>query len=219
MTDDVRIPVTVFSDAICPYCYIGKRRLDSMREGYAFDVTWVPFEIHPEVPPEGVPIEALGGARVARLRQEIARIGEEVGLTFAYPERLPNSHRALELLEHARHEGVTEDAHEIVFRAYFGEGRDIGRTDVLADLAAEMGLDPAGATEAIEAGTYKTTVDRGRELAMDSMVTAVPTFFIGKRIVWGAQPDATFEFAFARAREAIVEGDTVCESGQGNGSL
>ncbi|MCA9773856.1 MAG: DsbA family oxidoreductase [Myxococcales bacterium] len=192
--------VTVYSDTICPFCYIGKRRLDQLAEHHAFDVEWVPFELHPEIPPEGVPVEALGAVRLARLRREIARIGEEVGLEFAHPKVLPNSQRSLELLEFARDEGVRGDvAHEAVFSAYFREGRDIGDPGVLVAIAEALGLDGRAAAEALETRAYQSALTRGRERGMDAMVSAVPTFFFGTRIVWGAQPLAVFERALALA--------------------
>ncbi|MBZ0253045.1 MAG: DsbA family protein, partial [Candidatus Methylomirabilis sp.] len=75
-----RVRIAAFSDTICPYCYIGKRRIDQLAESFDFDIEWIPFEIHPETPAGGIPIEKLAIVRLAQLKHEVARIGEEVGL-------------------------------------------------------------------------------------------------------------------------------------------
>lgn len=193
-----RVQIAAFSDTICPYCYIGKRRIDQLAENFDFDIEWIPFEIHPETPAGGIPIERLAGVRLARLKHEVARIGEEVGLSFVYPPVLPNSRLSLELLEFAKEEGVA-DAHEALFAAYFREGRDIGDRAVLLDLAESMGIARESASAALGGGLYRGKVERGKELAAELGVTAVPTFFIGRAVVWGAQPLGTFERAMVKA--------------------
>lgn len=114
--------VAVVSDYICPWCYVGMARIDQLQRQFEIDVEWRPFELHPEIPPEGKDI----GSRGAAYYQQLRVLAEEAGLAFQPPTRVPNSRRALQAAEFAREQRAFDAYHRALFQAYFGQGRDIG---------------------------------------------------------------------------------------------
>ena len=146
--------IDIVSDAICPWCYIGKRQLERAlatlaEEGLTFQVHWNPFQLNPDMPKEGRDRAAyrawkFGSAEKATaLDQRIVEAAEGVGLAFRTDlmTRTPNTIDAHRLIWFAGQNGDQDAAMEAVFKAYFTEGRDIGDHAVLLDCAAEAGLD------------------------------------------------------------------------------
>src|SRR5438477_3645956 len=145
--------VDVISDVICPWCYIGKRRLEkslaAVEGRHEVRVRWLPFQLNPTMPKEGISrrqyrTKKFGSwERSLELDAKVVAVGKEEGIHFAFDriERTPNTLDAHRLIWLADKEGVQDAVVEAVFRAYFTEGRDISRTAVLLDVAAEAGLD------------------------------------------------------------------------------
>lgn len=190
----------VISDVVCPWCYIGKRHLDRALEAnphHDFVVEWHPFQLNPDMPREGMDrrsyLEAKFGGRenAARIYARIAEAAEEAGLEINFDriERTPNTLDAHRLIHWAGIEGRQNAMVDRLFAAYFREGRDIGDPTVLADLAAEVGLDRA-MIEMLLAGDAdrEEIAERDREFRARG-ISGVPTFIIGGRyVVQGAQP-------------------------------
>jgi predicted DsbA family dithiol-disulfide isomerase len=159
-------------------------------------VTWLPFDLHPEYPPEGIPRAQLharyGEPFHDRLRQSFAAAG------LAYnppPDVVPNTLRALSVTELARERGLERQVHDRLMRAYWDEAQDIGDPDVLRVLAAEAGLED-GVDEAMEDGRYAEVVRATTAQAHAIGVTGVPAFVLDRRLlVLGAQPREVFERA------------------------
>jgi predicted DsbA family dithiol-disulfide isomerase len=163
-------------------------------------VTWLPFDLHPEYPPEGIPRSELlaryGEAATERMRGFFA----ERGLVYApHPDVVPNSLRALRLTELARELGLHTAAHDRLMDAYWAESRDIGDPGVLRELAAEIGL-PGEEVEEILAGErFQDVVRDSTRQAVSIGANAVPAFVLDRRLlVLGAQPEAVFEQALTR---------------------
>lgn len=218
------VPVTVFSDYTCPWCYIGARRLDRLREELPDDVEleveWKPFEIHPEVPEEGMPVEELGypeerwKAMQARLREQAA----EEGLEMANRPGVSNTHEALAASAYAQREEPDRFPcfHEALFRAYFGEGRDLGRREVILEAAEECGLDAEALEEALAQGRYDPVLEETAREARMRGIGGTPTFVFGERYgAVGAQPVAYLRRLLDRAlEEGEGEGEEKEESGE-----
>jgi predicted DsbA family dithiol-disulfide isomerase len=186
--------VEVFSDVICPWCYIGKRRLeralDLLGNRYEPVVQWRPFQLNPSMPPEGIDRRAYRTAkfgsweRSLELDARVAATGAEVGLTFAFDRiaRTPSTFAAHRLIDYALGRGKQDAVVEALFRAYFTEARDIGERDVLGELAAEAGLDRAGVETFLAGdegiGELRREEERGRLLGIES----VPFFVIDGRV-------------------------------------
>ena len=170
-------------------------------------MTWLPFDLHPEYPAEGIPREQLharyGDTFHDRLR---ARFAEE-GLAYNPPSALvPNTMRALRVTELARERGVHGAVHDRLMDAYWAEAQDIGDADVLRGLAVEAGLDGAEVDEVLAGDAYRDRVQGLTAQAVSIGVTGVPGFLLERRLlVLGAQPQEVFERAFEQLRATSAE--------------
>jgi predicted DsbA family dithiol-disulfide isomerase len=173
---DAHVRVTVVSDYICPWCYVGMARIERLQCEFEIDVEWRPFELHPEVPAQGIVRgERPPSPRREAAYQQLGALAQEAGLPFARAERTPNSHRALEAAEFAREHGAFDAYHHALFDAYFGHGRDIGDIDVLAELATACGLDAGALREAIASQRYARLIDERTAEARAEGITGTPT--------------------------------------------
>jgi predicted DsbA family dithiol-disulfide isomerase len=174
-----------------------------MRDRFGADVTWLPYDLHPEYPPEGISRADLharyGDALHNRLKAQFAA----QGLTYnPPPDVVPNTRNALRLTELARERGLGEQMHDRLMDAYWEEGRNIGDPDELRALAAEVGIDDPEV--AWEDDTYLQRVLGSSAQAQSIGVTGVPGFLLDRRLlVLGAQPRDVFEQAFERLRSAV----------------
>jgi len=198
------LPVTLYSDFICPYCYIAERVLARVAGRHPLDVTWIGYEIHPELPQAGASALFLGEAFREGLWQRVEKVASELGVALRAPPFLPNTHLALEAAEFARERGRVLPFHEAVFSAYFERGANIGEHPVLLEAARGVGLDPAELSAALDERAYFDAVEENREKALDEFVTVVPTVVLigGVRVV-GAQSEEAFEAAIEKAKAKI----------------
>ncbi|MBD0271445.1 MAG: DsbA family oxidoreductase [Acetobacteraceae bacterium] len=212
--------IDVVSDAICPWCWIGKRHLEGALarladEGERFAVHWRPFQLNPDMPPEGVERAAYRAAkfgsteRSRELDAQVAAAGAAAGLEFRFDRqrRTPNTVAAHRLIRHAGAVGgpARQDAVvEALFRAYFQEGRDIGDPAVLAEAAAEAGLADGAAFLASDEGAAEVREeDAGfRRLG----ISGVPTFALAGHVLFsGAVPADRMADAFRQALAILRE--------------
>jgi len=194
------IHLDIFSDPVCPWCYIGKAHLDralASRHDHPFIIEWQPFQLNPDLPPEGRDRagyleEKFGGrAKAAAIyaRVEEAAVEAGVEIDFAAMKHQPNTLNAHRLIHWAGLEGRQTAVKSSLMRAFFREGRDIGDTATLVAIAGATGMD-----EAVVARLLASDADRADIMARDmdarrKGVTAVPTFLIARQyVVRGAQP-------------------------------
>jgi predicted DsbA family dithiol-disulfide isomerase len=155
-------------------------------------VEWRAYLLRPDTPDEGMPHPipyTIRQQRGAAMRAMMA----EAGLTYVENDWVSNSRKALEAAEYARDQGVFDAFHRAVFHAYFSEGWDIGKLEVLEDVAREVGLDPTAVADAVTSGRYTDRVDEDLALAQHIGLRGVPAFIIGNRAIVGAQPYEVFE--------------------------
>lgn len=197
------LAVTVFSDYICPFCYIGDRRLSRMGEHYDLRVDHRFFEIRPDTPSEGMPISELGypPEQWRKMMEHLSRMAGEENISLAEREITTNSHKALLLAEAAKEEGteVFCTLNEKLFATFFGEGRNIGDESVLRGLAEDAGMSPDIVSRAWSDPSYEEKLSMNQAVAAQLGITGVPSFLIGNRILVGAVPTETLLEA---AREA-----------------
>jgi predicted DsbA family dithiol-disulfide isomerase len=213
----------IVSDAICPWCWVGKRNMEAAMEllaredGERFEVHWRPFQLNPDMPPEGVERAAyraakFGSAEKSRqLDAQVAAAGAAAGLEFRHERmlRTPNTLAAHRLIALAGEEGgpaLQGRLVEALFRAYFHEGRDIGDVATLAALAGEAGLDAGAAANHLagEAGAAQVLAeDAGfRQLGL----SGVPTFALQGHVLFsGAMPSEAMADALRRALGILRE--------------
>jgi predicted DsbA family dithiol-disulfide isomerase len=190
--------VTLFSDFICPYCYVGEHAARGALEALGLDLEWRGFEIHPEIPPGGIPAESLARMGFGGQWRRVEEFAAAARVPIARPPLLSSSRLALEGAELARREGRLAEYRDRVFRAYFTEGADIGEPEVLSSLASEAGLDRTRFETEVLARRFGGEVDRNRDEAEDLLVTAVPAFFLHGVAVVGAQSTEAYREAFSR---------------------
>jgi predicted DsbA family dithiol-disulfide isomerase len=158
------------------------------------EVTWLPYELHPDVPRGGLPVSSyFPPGYLERAEAGMRQLATQVGLTMRRPERLVNSRMALATAEFARERGVYDTVHRALFRLHW-EGP--GRLDDPGDLGRVVeaaGLDPAQLRAALEDGRYEAVLDGHRRQAQAIGVNAVPAHVFGRRyLVMGAQPEELF---------------------------
>jgi predicted DsbA family dithiol-disulfide isomerase len=168
-------------------------------------VEWLPFDLHPEYPPEGIPRSELLRRYGEDFHRRLEASFERDGLVYnPPPDVVPNSHSALRLTELARDQGKHGAAHDRLMQAYWEEARNIGDPGVLHAIAAELGVE--GAADAIEGRLYADAVASATSEAHAVGINAIPAFVLDKRLlVLGAQPDEVFAQAFAHLRSEAGE--------------
>jgi predicted DsbA family dithiol-disulfide isomerase len=217
----VGIRIDIVSDAICPWCYIGKRHLEGAlatlaEEGLTFQVHWNPFQLNPDMPKEGRDRAAyrawkFGSAeQAAALDQRITEAAANAGLVFRTDlmTRTPNTIDAHRLIWFAGHHDVQDAAMEAVFRSYFIEGHDIGEQAVLADCAAEVGLPRDATLEFLASDLADKEMRAADQAAREAGVSGVPSFFLdGYSLFSGAIPAEAIASALRRGREILRSQD------------
>jgi predicted DsbA family dithiol-disulfide isomerase len=199
------LEVEIASDVVCPWCYIGKRRLekalDLLKGELEVDVRWLPFQLNPDLPPEGIPRADYRKAKfgsLERSKQMDARViaeGKGEGIDFAFDrmETQPNTTQAHRLIAIAKNQNAVVDA---LFKAHFEQGRKIGDPKVLAEIAAQCGV--KGWPQ--EAGDVSKLEAEVRELG----ISAVPTFIFERRSgISGAYPAETLVAAIKEASSSL----------------
>jgi predicted DsbA family dithiol-disulfide isomerase len=194
--------VIVYSDYICPFCYIGKHRADKLQEEFDVDVEWRPLEIHPETPKGGVTLKELGldSHYLDMIIENVNRLASEIGLNLVQPKKIPNSKLALMLCEFARENGKFNEYHTEVFKAYWEDQMDIGDPDTLFDIIDGLGLDPDQAEKFLKKEIVKEKIERYLLEAKAWGIDSVPTFIIGNIKIEGAQPYELMKKAIRNAK-------------------
>lgn len=204
------LKVTMFSDMICPFCYIGFETFRKLKADFDLELDWRGFQIHPEWPSEGMPALEYWRRRGVNPEtrraswQRIATMAEAAGFTIKQPEIATNSRLALEAAEFAKTIGKGEAFEERVYRAYFQEGSNIGDAGVLANLGADVGIDRDELNLALESNRYSLRLKNNALMANQRGVTGVPTFFIGDFPLVGAQTEQVMRQVFQRVSERMA---------------
>ena len=196
------LDIDIVSDVVCPWCYLGQRRLglalESLKEEISANITWKPYQLEPNAPPEGFDAldylaRKIGGAeRVRQSHEMLTSMGAEIGLPFAFEKTkiLPNTLDAHRLVLWAGQvDAATQDrvAHAL-FTANFVEGRNVGDREVLADIAGASGMDSEDVRRRLDTEKDRDTVRQEIANTQRMGVSGVPFFVIdGKYAISGAQ--------------------------------
>ena len=195
--------VIIYSDYICPFCCIGKKRIERLQKEFDVDVEWRGLEIHPETPPEGQTLEEMGlnPNYIDMVIENVNRLAAEVGLILKPPPKISNSKMALLLCEYARDKGKFDEYHTEIFKAYWEDGLDIGDIEVLLDIIDKIGLDYKKAKFFIIRKRGSEKVDEFLLEAKAWGIDSVPTFIIGNIKIEGAQPYELFKRALENSSD------------------
>lgn len=204
--------IDVFSDVVCPWCFVGKRHLEAaLAETQAPnpDIHWHAFQLNPDLPPEGrdrreYMREKFGSDfNVEQLHGRVAAAGKNAGIEFQFDKitRSPNTFNAHRLIQLAQARGLGNPLTEILFRGYFLQGRDLGDAATLAELGREAGLDGDLAqflASDEQADAVRNDLDTARQIG----IGGVPFFILDNRYTLsGAQPVTLFVQALKAAQE------------------
>jgi predicted DsbA family dithiol-disulfide isomerase len=209
------ITLEIISDPICPWCYIGKARLDQAiaETGYdQFDISWRIFQLNPTMPPEGMDrreyLETkFGGPKGAeqvysRIRQTAAETGLEID--FDAIKRTPNTFDAHRLVHWAKATGNQSAVAQQLFHRYFEKGEDISDHEILLDVAESAGMERAVVARLLESDADRDTLTGEEDQARRMGVTGVPCFVIGGRyVLQGAQDAETWKKVIGEIGEAM----------------
>jgi predicted DsbA family dithiol-disulfide isomerase len=198
--------IEIASDVICPWCYIGKRRLEkalALLEGEVKpEIRWLPFQLNPEMPKQGIPRAEYRKAKFGSIERSrgldarVAAEGEGEGIAFAFErmERTPNTSAAHQLIDLAQKQGKGTAVVDALFKGYFEEARDIGDTAVLAEIAARAGV--SGWPQQADGPQVAALEEDVRNLG----ISAVPTFILDRKLgVSGAHPPEALAQAIREA--------------------
>ena len=209
------IELDIFSDTICPWCYIGKKRLDKAIEKYThleIKQTWRPFQLNPGMTPDGMDrqeylVSKFGSSDAAKtIYDNIFEEGKKEGINFNFDsiEVTPNSFNSHRLLALAYKQNIQEDVLNDLFEAYFIRGEDIGNPNILLSIAVSHSIDED------EFKKYLSDQENIEPLANEEIqarkmgINSVPTFIINKQIVInGAQTSENFELIFQKLTNNI----------------
>ncbi len=209
--------IDFISDTVCPWCFIGKRRLAraiALRPNIAFDVRHRPYRLDPTVPKDGMGREAYMEAKfgkkggISEAQRVIAAEGAKEGIEFDFAaiRRMPNTLDSHRLIRWAAVTGVQDDVVERLFAAYFENGEDIGDIRVLSDIADLSGMDGAQVADMLESGQDASLVEREDQLAHEMGVTGVPAMiFANKVAVSGAREPEVLTTVMDKALEMLSE--------------
>lgn len=217
MTASTASPLTidVISDVVCPWCFIGMRRLETALGMVAAEqapggvaVRWHPFELNPELPPTGMDRRAYleakfgGASRAAQIYERVRAAGETAGITFGFDRiaRQPNTRDAHRLIIWAQERGDAAPLVERLFTAYFVEGRDVGDRAVLAAIAGEACFGAAAVRAMLDSGEGTEAVLASERRAVENGVGGVPFYIFNRSVaVSGAQDPRVLADAIAEA--------------------
>jgi predicted DsbA family dithiol-disulfide isomerase len=211
--------LTIVSDVICPWCFVAKKNLEKALElagaDFAVKIAWRPFELNPGMPKEGLNRREYRSKKFGSWEQsqildaQVAAAGKLAGITFRHDlmERTPNTFNAHRLIWLAGKEGVQDAVVEALFRAYFAEGRNIGDTKVLAEIAKQAGLSDSIVTAFLDGNAGTDEVRLEAETAKMGGISGVPTFILdGEELFSGAMKPEHMAARLGEAAAAHAEG-------------
>ena len=198
------LKIDIVSDIVCPWCVIGfrnlKKAMEELKSELDFEISWKPYELHPEIPQEGYDKklymqQKFGSAGGKSRYDEITKIGESLNFNFNFSktERIPNTFMAHRLLWKSEEYNLQTELSEALFTAYFTDGLDIGSKEILAEISESLGMNKN------EILNFLDSSEGGQETAglemnfIEKSIGAVPTYFINdKYIIQGGQEPETF---------------------------
>jgi predicted DsbA family dithiol-disulfide isomerase len=214
------IKIDVVSDVVCPWCYIGKRRLEkaitSLEDKFEFDITYHPFELNPQIPESGYGnatylTEKFGSAeRYEQLTNQVTQVAAAEGLTFHYAKQttLPNTRKAHALILLAQQEGRQLPLIENLFKAYFSDGVDLTKSENLLRIAEESGIDKQKAIAVLSDRESLQIIESAEQELQKLGISGVPFYIINNKYgISGAQSPETFIKAFSEMAQEITATD------------
>ncbi|MFP3791965.1 DsbA family oxidoreductase [Bacillus subtilis] len=196
------VHIKVYSDYVCPFCFVGKAAFEEAIKGKDVEVEWMPFELRPSPSPQLDPVN--DPSKQYMWQTSIQPMAEKLGVEINFPNVSPHPYTdlAFEGFHFAKKYNKGHEYNTRVFQAFFQEGQNIGDIDILTKLAEEVGLDGASFKSALETRTYQDVQRQALKHAYEEAdITAVPTFIIGDTVIPGAAGKDVFEKAISEEQK------------------
>ena len=218
------IRIDIVSDVVCPWCYIGKRRLekamDELKDQYAFDVSYHPFELNPAIPKEGrdqkeyLTSKFGGASKYEQITNHVSSIAAAEGIEFNFNRQdiSPNTRDAHRIINLAAEHGVQKIVVEALFKAYFTDGTDLSKTSNLVAVASSAGLDKDVVEKLLSSDDKIAEVIAAETQMQSNGITGVPFYIVNNKYgVSGAQTSSTFIDAFRQIGKEIETSAEACD--------
>jgi predicted DsbA family dithiol-disulfide isomerase len=218
------IKINVISDIVCPWCYIGKRRLEGamnkLSEKFDFEVEYFPFELNPQMPLAGLNQKEYltnkfgGKERYQQLTGHVTEVASQEGLIFDYnaQEVSPNTRNAHRLIQLAKEDGLHLRLVERLFKAFFTEGIDLSKNENLAQIASDAGMDKGKVESFLNSSTGVAEVEMAEQELSKLGITGVPFYIINNKYgISGAQQSEAFVKAFKEVAKPEIEAGEACD--------
>jgi predicted DsbA family dithiol-disulfide isomerase len=218
------IKIGVVSDVVCPWCYIGKRRLekamDKLSEKFDFEIEYFPYELNPQMPAEGLDqkdylIKKFGGeTRFQQLTGHVTDVAAQEGLKFDYTSQKisPNTRAAHRLIQLAKEDGLQLPMVEAMFKAYFSDGVDLSKQENLVAIASQAGMDRSKAELFLQSTTGVAEVEMAEVELQKLGISGVPFYIIDNKYgISGAQAPETFMKAFEEIGANVTSQGEACD--------
>ncbi len=190
------IQIKMFTDIICEWCYLAWNILDTLHNSYDFKVDCLWYEIHPETPPQGMPMRQHN-IRYKHFFDVLNKLGAPYNLELACKEHFANTRHALLLMIYAREAGKEKTFMQSVWDAYMKRGQDISTPEQVAALALEVGISPAGVQQAFSDPHYADVLEHNYQLSLAYNTKSVPSFIVNDEyLLTGVQPCDTWSKLF-----------------------
>lgn len=191
--------VTVYYDYICPFCYLGTKRILGLSKEFNLTIDWKGIEIHPEFPPQGK--KRTRTLKSKSFAETIREMAKEDNIEIKLPGYATNSRLSLEASEFAKIKGKFLEFHIGVYEAYFLEGRNIGDIEIVLDIGEKAGLHRSDLVECLNKRNMFDNIEANKKEAEDNIILGVPTFIFGNFPVHGNQSTQTMRHIIKRALE------------------
>ena len=207
-TLDKKVKVEIWSDIMCPFCYIGKRKFEAalaqFEHGDAIEIEWKSYQLDPSIPEdldyEGNVYQYLADAKgmsydqSSQMHENVVTMAKEVGLDYNFDiAKVANSFKAHRLIQLAKKQGLGDDMEELMFKSYFTKGKNLGKTEVLIGIGKEVGLSEEQVLEALNNDEYAYQVKQDIQEGAQLGLRGVPFFVFNRKYgISGAQSVEAF---------------------------
>ncbi len=196
------IKIQIYSDYICPFCFLGKAVIHELEKEFPLNVEWLPFELHPNTPAEGMRWDTCyTGMNYENFFNNVVNRGKNMGISINITPHplMYNSHLALQAGEFAKEHEMFDSFHEAMFDAYFHDGLNIGSIEIIVALARRTGLDSQALEAALHENIYAPRILELAAMAKEKRISSAPTFEIaGCEKITGPKAPDVFRAAFQK---------------------
>jgi predicted DsbA family dithiol-disulfide isomerase len=219
-----KIKIDIVSDVVCPWCYIGKRRLEKamnhLKDQYDFKVAYQPFELNPDIPKEGVNqkeylLKKMGGeSRYEQIVNQTTQTAATEGLRFDFRKQqiLPNTKEAHRIIHLSKEEGKQAEIKEAFMKAYFEEGIDLSKKENLINVAVKAGLDASKVKSWLDSDVGLAEVEAMEKMNYQRGISGVPFYIVNNKYgVSGAQPSEEFIKMLTQVGAEVASQGEACD--------